>query len=119
MEITVDCLKKLYHCCNVKYFNGVLKTPKFKIIYSYTYYASFIPGLISFNRNVKWTDEYLMELMVHEMIHQYIRQKRYRHLFSHGIIFRLIMCRLNKKYNLKIRVHPKIDFIKPQRKSKR
>ena len=70
---------------------------------------------------VRWTDQVLKEILVHEMIHMYVRTvegKRMDGLLGHGRRFRRHCRRLKRDYGLLIRIHPDFGYINPKLKPK-
>ena len=71
-------------------------------------------GTIYIAKNVDWTEEWLKEVIIHEMIHHYVAQiDGHPHcdgfswygLFGHGSHFRAQCKRLKKEFGLIIRIH--------------
>lgn len=113
IEITKADLRKRFEAYNQLYFKGRLKTPVFKFITAKSPYGSCHTKKdrceIWMSKYTKWTDETLKNVLIHEMIHQYVYEVlhgcKYT-LFPHGIRFCYVRWRLNKKYNLKINQIP-------------
>ena len=65
-------------------------------------------------RNTIWIEENLRELLVHEMIHMYIRTiegKAYDGVLGHGRRFRAHCKRLRDRFGLNIRIHGDFGYI--------
>ena len=118
MKITKSVLEKLFVEYNKKYFESSLILPNMS-----TYIGEGSMGIfsvrerrysrdmkISIARNFKLTDEELRNLLIHEMIHQYVYMKTGK--VSHNRMFKNKMKELNKKYGLDIRVNSKHLFRK-------
>ncbi|MDN0049462.1 SprT-like domain-containing protein [Bacteroides gallinaceum] len=109
LEITKNDLKKRFAEYNDLYFQNKLKMPLFKFIMAKKPYGSCHVDKkrceIWISKYVKWTDETLKNVLIHEMIHQYVYEVlhgcKYT-LFPHGIRFYYVRWRLNNKYDLGI-----------------
>lgn len=109
IQIVKDELQRRFEEYNRFYFNEKLNTPRFKFIMAKKPYGSChvdkMRCEIWISKYIKWTDETLKNVLIHEMIHQYVYEVLYGckyTLFPHGIRFHYVRWRLNKKYNLKI-----------------
>lgn len=104
MELTISYLEKKFEIYNEKYFNGELIKPEFKIINTrsrlgcfktkniYTPKESYTIEISKYyDRNEFWYDNTL----IHEMIHQKIRQFRIIDNGSHGRKFKAECARIN------------------------
>lgn len=105
-------LKRRYNEYNTLYFGGRLG----KCTLSYNYitplgryvYDQKTRSTIIISKNVRWTDEAISDVLVHEMVHMYLRTVlhiRFDGLFGHGPVFRLVCLRLRLKYGLNTKVH--------------
>jgi hypothetical protein len=68
-------------------------------------------------RNMMWTEENLKELLIHEMIHMYIRTvegKSHDGILGHGKRFRAHCKRLKNRFGLIIKVHGDFGHIKKE-----
>lgn len=90
-------LKRRYNEYNNLYFGGRLG----KCSLSYNYITPFgryiydqkARSTIIISKNVRWTDKALGDVLVHEMVHMYLRTVlhiRLDGLFGHGPVFRLV-----------------------------
>ena len=106
------------------YFEGKFGKCKFYIfpknIYTFGKYSDIkqkdglILSKIYIGQNFVATEENLESIIVHEMIHMYVRtieNVRFDGLLGHGHHFRKHLKRLNKKYGLNIEVHPNFEGI--------
>lgn len=106
MNITLDYIKRNFDKFNVKYFNGELITPKFKITRAKSYLGQlswkYINGertnyLISISAMFDRSDKDFCNTILHEMIHLYIRQNNIKDTRSHhGKVFYQIADRINQ-----------------------
>ena len=94
---------------NDLYFGGVLSTPDFKFLTSKRPYGRYNVGKTSeisisaFRK--EWSDDFLKDVLIHEMIHQYVYERMWGCKYSlvqHGIQFYYVRWRLKRKYGLKI-----------------
>ena len=102
---------------NSKYFDGKLGKCQFLwLLPNHCDYGAYnayekngeILNKIWIGRNTYWTEEKLRELLVHEMIHMYIRtieKKKIDGLLGHGFRFRRQCRRLKRNYGLHIPIH--------------
>ena len=117
MEITVDILKEKFEEYNEKYFDNKLQTPRFKLLKSYSKFGLFqyrkagvrkIGDMtLSISKYIDWEENDLRDVIVHEMVHQYIAPKLENGEDEHGAKFQKKCNELNKKYGLNVTV--KID----------
>lgn len=118
MTITADKLRNLYIKYNEKYFDGLLLMPKISTYtgvnsmgtFSVKTWKSRKQEEISIARNYKLTEEELRDLLLHEMIHQYVYEKYGK--MNHGRHFKKKMNKLNQTYGLDIRKNSKHLFRK-------
>lgn len=122
----VEYLKKLFHRCNDKYFDGKLPEPQLRVSHSRTQLGTFsfkifrsrrsvgglrLPsfgvaggGLRSTQWQISISDYYLMsddqleDVMAHEMIHFSIAYTGLKDTAPHGVIFRGMMDAINWKF---------------------
>lgn len=105
MELTICFIRESFHKYNKKYFNSELIEPNFSIINTKTILGRFraknsfygnklytIEISKFYNRNEKQYDN----TIIHEMIHQYIKQKGIKDTSSHGYYFKSIAERINR-----------------------
>ena len=76
IQIVKDELQRRFEEYNRFYFNEKLKKPRFKFIMAKKPYGSCHVNKkrceIWISKYVKWTDETLKNVLIHEMIHQYV-----------------------------------------------
>ena len=117
-ELTKKDLKERFDKYNKLYFYAKLgKCDFFWLISEPGFYGKYatkrtkngeIKSKIGITRSVKWTEESLKELLVHEMIHMYvttIEGKSHDGVLGHGRRFRAHCKRLKDKFSLIIRIH--------------
>ena len=118
MTITAGNLRRLYIVYNEKYFDGGLIMPRISTYTGVNSMGTFsvrqwkrrIQEEISIARNFKLTEEELRDLLLHEMIHQYVYEKYGK--MNHGRYFKNKMNELNRTYGLDIRKNSKHLFRK-------
>lgn len=105
MELTISFIKESFHKYNEKYFKGELIKPNFSIINTKN-----ILGRFKCLKSVSGKDIYIIEIskyylrnekqydntIIHEMIHQYIKQKGIKDNSSHGYYFKSIAAEINR-----------------------
>lgn len=107
--VTKSGLKRMHSEYNQLYFGGVLSMPEFRFIRSKRPYGRYLAGetaLIGISAFRKgWTEDFLTDVLIHEMIHQYVYERmwgcRYS-LVQHGIQFHYVRWKLRQKYELRI-----------------
>lgn len=115
MEITKNILKELYKKYNKMYFNNELSICdchyiKLDVYGRFTYKKDkdgIIHGKIWITNDVDWTEEVLRGVLVHEMIHHYVKTIKHKDeylFFKHGFQFRKKMKQLNREFNLGITI---------------
>lgn len=123
-KLTKSDIKERFDIYNQKYFEGKLGKCKFflfpKNIYTFGKYTDItqkdgsILNKIYISQNLVVTEENLESIIVHEMIHMYVRtveNVRFDGLLGHGCHFRKHQKRLNKKFGLNIEIHPNLECI--------
>lgn len=105
MELTVEFIRESFHKYNKKYFKSELIEPNFSIINTKTILGRFKCKKSAYSKNV-----YIIEIskyylrnekqydntIIHEMIHQYIKQKGIKDSSSHGYYFKSIANVINR-----------------------
>lgn len=123
IKLTKEEIKRRFGIYNQKYFEGKLSDNCKFYIFSknngsfgkYTYYINSdgsVTNKIYVGQSTVWTDEKLEQVIVHEMIHMYVRTVeniKIDGLFGHGRHFRKHMRRLKKEFGLKIEVYPTFE----------
>lgn len=108
IEITKADLKKRHAEYNKLYFGGKLSTPTFKFLTVNRPFGQyrFFRNEIWMSKRIKWTEPFLKEVLIHEMIHQYeyevLHRRGYVYLIQHGIRFHYMQWKLRRKYGLQI-----------------
>lgn len=110
MKITKEEVKKRYSEYNKLYFGNKLKMPKFYFLNSKLPYGTCIRDKkqcdIWISKRIDWTDEFLKNILIHEMIHQYVYEVLHGWKYSpiqHGPLFHFVRWKLIRKYGLTIR----------------
>ncbi len=124
IEISKDLLKQKFREYNALYFGGQLGACRFYIPgKNNPDCASYAPqqdgkgnmySIIRIGKAVRWTEELLKSVLVHEMIHMYVRTvegKRLDGVLGHGPAFRRHCRRLKRDYGIHIEVHPSYEYI--------
>lgn len=115
--VTKEEIKKRFDEYNKLYFGGVLGKCRFHVLPSTNtllgrYYES-CSGKgketidhICIGTCIYWTEEDLKDIVLHEMIHMYVRTIEHRRggLFGHGWRFRRQIRRLRKDYGLNVHI---------------
>lgn len=111
MKPTKEYLEKKFKEYNKQYFNNVLPKCKMSVTYinatgRYTYNKQQNLGHIWLSARIDNNEEFIKEVLIHEMIHHYIKTIEHREggLFGHNWRFRRQCRRLFKEHNLKIRI---------------
>lgn len=108
--LTKGMLKERFKEYNKLYFGNKLKMPKFYFLSSKLPYGMCIRDKkqcdIWISKRIDWTDEFLKNILIHEMIHQYAYEVLHGWKYSpiqHGPLFHFVRWRLIKRYGLEIR----------------
>ena len=124
MVITKELLKSLFDEYNELYFDGKLGKCNFSF---FTKNLSILGSYNSRNdkngkpkdkiwigTSVKWTEEHLQRILIHEMIHMYVHRiegHRYDGIFGHGRRFRREARRIRKEYGIETLKCPDVEFL--------
>lgn len=124
MNVTKELIKDRYDKYNRAYFGGVLGKCRFFFLNKncpcfgrYTCHRNSKGELISdiwVGRNTVWNEENLREILIHEMIHMYVRtidNRRVDGILGHGWRFMRQCHRIKREYGIGIRKHPNFGFI--------
>lgn len=110
MKLTKEIIVNNYKLYNKLYFNNKLNLPKIIWLNGKIPYGKFICnkrkskhtiGISRFHN--EWSENFLKEVIVHEMVHQYVYDVLYGFkytLFQHGLRFHIVKWYIKKKYNL-------------------
>lgn len=94
---------------NQLYFGGMLSTPDFVFFSRKRPFGRYIAGktaeigISAFRK--EWSDDFLKDVIIHEMIHQYVHERMWGCKYSlvqHGIQFYYVRWQLKRKYGLEI-----------------
>lgn len=110
MIITLDYIENAFEKYNKKYFNGTLVKPSFVIMHKKRVFGTFnrtlkydeLFGEYRWKFTISISDYYersefeFNNTIIHEMIHQYIRQNNLKDTSTHGRIFKSECERINK-----------------------
>ena len=122
-EVDKKGLQERFDKYNQMYFGGKLGKCSFIWIPKGGYFGVYldcitkakkIQSKIGITRNVHWTEETLKEILVHEMVHMYIRTvegKRHDGIICHGRRFRAHCKRLKRDYGLNIKSYQEYEPI--------
>lgn len=114
MEITKELLKQKFMEYNMLYFNNELAMCRFSYIYMRDVFGRYMTnitakgekiGHIWISRSIELDEEMLRDLLVHEMIHHYVRTIDgvfFDGFFCHGRHFVRQVKRIKKQYGLDI-----------------
>lgn len=117
IQLTKDLLAERFRTYNQKYFGGALGRCRFSCLYTDVFGEYFyqenkkdpVKSRITLAKNVRWTEDALEEILVHEMVHMYIRtvlEIKHDGLMGHGPRFRRECRRIKRDHSLDIQVHP-------------
>jgi len=125
-RITKEDIRIRYKEYNRLYFGNQLKHCHFSVqkmwclgLYTNKKVDSngIIEGHIWITNDVDWTEDDLREVIIHEMIHHYVKtvDRKWSGLFGHGRLFRRQCKRLKQDYGLNILIHYDLPRIKTKR----
>lgn len=114
ITITRNLLKQRFTEYNNSYFDGKLSMPQFYFLMSKRPYGRCVRYRkdgkravdIWMSKRIDWTEDFFKEVLIHEMIHQYVYEVFFRWRYSfiqHGLFFHYMRWKLYRKYGLKIR----------------
>ena len=113
MIITEEIIADKFEEYNKTYFNYELPTPRFGLLKSYRTCGYFSCKKEKGKRRVKqqqidisvyydWDEKDLRDIIVHEMVHYYLRYNHIDDNVSHGEAFHAMAKEMNEKYGLNI-----------------
>lgn len=124
MKLTKELLKEKFAEYNKAYFYGKLGACKFGFLCkSDGLYGKFcaqenrsgnLIGRILLGTCIEWDEERLKSVLIHEMIHMYVRiieGRTFDGLLGHGRRFRYHKRRLMRDYGIKIEIHGNYEHI--------
>ena len=124
LKLDIEDIKKRYQEYNKEYFYGKLGKCEFHFFTKNMTYAGAynykvksngkVVNQIWLGRGIKWTEESLKPLLIHEMIHMYnrtIESDRCDGILGHGRRFKRQCRRLMKEHGLKISIHGGYEYI--------
>lgn len=127
MVVTKELLKVLFAEYNALYFDGKLGKCGFsffsKNVSFLGWYCAKEDGRgrpndkIWIGTSVKWTEEGLKRVLIHEMIHMYVCRvegHKYDGVLGHGWRFRRQCRRIRKNYGIEALKFPDVEFINPK-----
>lgn len=133
MKVTKELLQQLYIEYNDTYFDGVLGHCDFSL---YPRTTGFLGGYQEkYDRNgkpkdkiwigtcIKWNENLLRDVLIHEMIHLYNRRidgRRHDGLLGHGRYFRKQVRRIKREFGIDVdNRFKKVEFVDPKKQVKR
>lgn len=124
MQLTKEYLRVLYKEYNEKYFNNVLGKCDFSFFSKNILYLGWYSAKndkngkpkdkIWIGTSIKWTNEALERVLIHEMVHMYVyRVKKCKHdgILGHGRNFRKKCKEIKNTYGIDVLTLPKVEFI--------
>lgn len=129
MEITVNLLAEKFRDYNKAYFKNRLYTPEFKIVHKFSWFGRFSCLKISKKGKPQdprieisdfyvFDEDFLRDVLVHEMLHFYLALRHEDIEITHGEAFVRHMENLNKTYGLNIQVeYKKNNLVKSKKMS--
>ena len=97
MELSTKYLGVKFNEYNKEYFSGVLKFPRLIIIHTKSHLGLCGDGYIKISDYFDADERFYCQVLLHEMIHLYIIQKRLKDNKAHGRLFYSIAERINKQ----------------------
>ena len=130
MTLTISYISEKFEKYNNLYFNGSLKTPKFKISNSkralgtlsisrrLNFYGGYTKEhTISISKYYDRTEKQYDNTLIHEMIHMYVyRVEGHKHdgVLGHGLRFIRQCRRIRKDYGIEALKLPNVEFTDPK-----
>lgn len=111
MELTIEFLRNKFTEFNNRYYNGALMEPSFELFKSRRLGGQYswgngMPGKIRINVYYKRDERSYCEILLHEMIHLYIRQNKIKdNRAHHGSAFKREMSRINSFGDYNVTLH--------------
>ena len=125
MYVTIKLIQERYNVLNNMCFSNELPTnvrfllhDSFKLLGQYSYtlnrYNEVTRHSISISRNYDWDGDMLDDIILHEMIHEYIYYYQLKiGRNTHGAIFIKFMNEFNQKFGRNIAVRPPLSAMTP------
>jgi hypothetical protein len=126
MNVTKELLYELYPKYNQMYFEGKLGKCTFYLISkNRTALGWYAPkedrqgrpdDRIWIGTSVYWTEEALRHVLIHEMVHMYVRRIegcRHDGVLGHGRRFRRACRRIKRAFGIDVYRCPKVEYINP------
>ena len=99
MIVTKEIFREYFRKYNELYFDGILKMPSILFMSGHNGQVGkfrhqkkdgkVVNPKIYINKSIRWTEEDIIDVMIHEMIHYYVVfVLDYDGIFSHGLRFR-------------------------------
>lgn len=127
MVVTKELLKALFAEYNALYFDGKLGKCGFSFFSKNISFLGWYCAKedsrgrpndkIWIGTSVKWTEEGLKRVLIHEMIHMYVCRvegRKYDGVLGHGWRFRRQCRRIRKNYGIEALKLPDVEFINPK-----
>ena len=102
MELTIPILQQWHEEFNKRYFNNELELPLLELTLHNSRFGDFSrrygKGTSKIRISIMWirTEYAYKNTLLHEMVHQYIKEKKLKDTSPHGVIFKRIAAKLNK-----------------------
>lgn len=123
MIVTIDMLHQIFMRCNEQYFDNSLPKPKLALHcsvtvpgkYDYTIdeYGDILRDCISISKSFDWDEEHLVDVVLHEMIHEYVYEFHHdKGDGPHGQSFQYVMNIINNKFGRHITIDHDLSNMK-------
>lgn len=106
INLTTEYLQEKFAEYNHLYFDNILSKCKIYLYKDKQQFGLYKPNKIQIINNANWTEEYLREVLIHEMIHHYIYtiEKKKGGLFGHNWRFKRQCRRIKKEFGINIHI---------------
>lgn len=107
MIATVEIITEKYDLFNKLYFEGKMHRPKIVVFRGTGKLGGYFPKRrrMEITKGIDFEEKVLDSVILHEMVHQYVYYLYKDEKLGHGKIFQTEMKRLNKQYNLNIKIY--------------